>query len=190
MSGFEFYLIVYALIVLIGRLISLIHRKKVNLLEQFYVIIRDPSAIMLVIASFTAFTLPLVEVILRGTIDFNFFSFLNGFLFLGLGWTLSYIANMDLAENWSAGIGRQDHRVLVTGGSYQIIRHPLYLSGLLLLIGTHLYFQNTWSWISFSFIIPTLLIRISLEEKELVRVFGEDFLEYRQRTKALIPWIL
>ena len=49
--------------------------------------------------------------------------------------------------------------------------------------------QNTWSWLSLVVFFPVILIRILLEEKELINRFGEEYLDYIQKTKALIPWI-
>ena len=189
MPVFEFYLITYAVIILIGRFVSQIQRKKTDLPGQIKEILRDPTAIMMVITSLIGFTWPVVEVILRQSIQFNLLSLCNGLLFIGLGWTLSYFANQDITENWAPGISKDDDQILITSGVYQVVRHPLYLAGLLIFIGTQIYLQNRWSWILIIWMVPTILIRINLEEKELIKKFGRNYQVYQKKTKALIPWI-
>jgi protein-S-isoprenylcysteine O-methyltransferase Ste14 len=174
---------------LIGRFLSRTKRKKTDLKEQLQGILRDPTAIMLVFTTLTSFTLPVVEAVFRQTIKFNILSFSNGFLFIGLGWVLSYFANQDIAENWSPEIVKYDDQFLITSGTYQVVRHPLYLAGLLIFVGTQIYLQNTWSWILLLLMVPTIMIRISLEEKRLIKKFGRKYQEYKQRTKALFPLI-
>jgi protein-S-isoprenylcysteine O-methyltransferase Ste14 len=185
----EFYLITYAIIILIGRFISRTQRKKTDLKEQLQGILRDPTAIMMVFTTLISFTLPVVEAVLRRTIKFNILSFSNGILLIGLGWALSYFANQDIAENWSPAIMNYGDQFLVTRGTYQVVRHPLYLAGLLIFVGTQIYLQNTWSWILLLLMVPTIIIRISLEEMRLIKKFGRNYQEYQQRTKALIPWV-
>ena len=186
---FEFYLITYVVVIFVGRLASQTQRKKTDLIGQVKEILRDPTAIMMVITSLIGFTLPVIESILRQTIKFNILSFSNGLLFIGLGWTLSYYANQDITENWGPGISKHDDQILITTGVYQFLRHPLYLAGLLIFIGTQIYLQNRWSWILLILMAPTILIRIALEERELIKKFGRNYQEYQQKTKALIPWI-
>ncbi|MDD2218381.1 MAG: hypothetical protein PHX63_08145 [Eubacteriales bacterium] len=34
-----------------------------------------------------------------------------------------------------------------------------------------------------------ILYRISIEEKKLIERFGEEYIDYRRQTKAILPWI-
>jgi methanethiol S-methyltransferase len=79
-------------------------------------------------------------------------------------------------------------RSLMTGGWYRYVRHPLYFLSLVIL----------WlmPWMSWNLLALALglslymLVGIWFEERKLVAEFGPAYLEYRQRTKMLIPWVL
>ncbi|HKI54494.1 MAG TPA: isoprenylcysteine carboxylmethyltransferase family protein [Anaerolineales bacterium] len=74
---------------------------------------------------------------------------------------------------------------LVTDGLYRFIRHPLYTFGLLIL------------WLTPSMTINSLIVYISLtiyilvgayfEERKLLRVFGQEYADYKAATPMLIP---
>ncbi len=82
---------------------------------------------------------------------------------------------------------KQTHgkKVLVTGGAYGIVRHPLYASGILLLI--------TKMEMSQLDLVAVLLISIYLitgayiEETRLVSVFGDEYRKYREQVSMFIP---
>lgn len=84
---------------------------------------------------------------------------------------------------------RQDHKIK-QDGIYQILRHPSYSFALLTFLGLGLYLNN---WVSlFIVFIPACVAfryRIAVEEKALIETFGEDYLNYRKKTKMLIPLI-
>jgi protein-S-isoprenylcysteine O-methyltransferase Ste14 len=78
---------------------------------------------------------------------------------------------------------------LITHGPFNYVRHPLY-STLLLTIPPLLII-----WFSdFLFFIPWLVILIlshylvSLEERGLVKIFGEDYEKYRRYVPPLLPY--
>lgn len=83
----------------------------------------------------------------------------------------------------------KNHR-LITGGAYQSIRHPLYLGSLLSFISIPLVF-NSWGAMLIIMLttIPALIYRINIEEEFMVRQFGDEYLEYMQKSKRLIPGI-
>ena len=75
--------------------------------------------------------------------------------------------------------------VLVTWGFYRLVRHPLYLFGLLFL------------WLTPIMTLNLLIVYVSLtiyifvgayfEERKLAREFGTSYLEYKARTPMIIP---
>ena len=82
----------------------------------------------------------------------------------------------------------RDHR-LVKAGPYGFIRHPQYLSQILLDIGGSL---ATLSYIVIIFAIieiPFLIMRALLEEKLLEKHFKESFGEYKSKTGFMFPFI-
>ncbi|GEN75634.1 methyltransferase family protein [Chryseobacterium hagamense] len=84
---------------------------------------------------------------------------------------------------------REDHKIK-REGFYRYIRHPSYAFSLLTSLGLGLYLNN-WLSLGLAFTIPfvAFLYRIKVEEKALIEQFGEDYLEYRRKTKKLIPFV-
>lgn len=79
---------------------------------------------------------------------------------------------------------------LVTTGLYGSIRHPLYLSLTLLGFGAMLknpgYIQITLALINIIFLFFTSRV----EEKEMIKKFGDEYREYMKETKMFCPYIL
>jgi protein-S-isoprenylcysteine O-methyltransferase Ste14 len=69
---------------------------------------------------------------------------------------------------------------------YRWIRHPLYLGFLIAFWATPL---MTWGHLLFSIAVTGyVLAAVQLEERDLIRVFGDRYREYRQRVPMLVPW--
>jgi len=83
----------------------------------------------------------------------------------------------------------ETHRTerIVTEGVYSIIRHPQYLGGLLSHVGIAFLLSSLYSLI----VTPLLTFLIYLiarkEEEELLREFGEEYLNYKRKVPMLIP---
>lgn len=84
---------------------------------------------------------------------------------------------------------RQDHQ-LKKNGLYSYLRHPSYSASLISFLGFGLSRNN---WISLLVVfIPVLFVfvwRIKVEERVLIKQFGDEYLTYRKSTSALIPFI-
>ena len=79
---------------------------------------------------------------------------------------------------------------LITTGPYHWIRHPLYLSMIIILLGIGIALRSLWGMVSiFVIFLPAVLYRAMLEEKALHRMFGNTWTAYQQHTKFLIPFI-
>jgi protein-S-isoprenylcysteine O-methyltransferase Ste14 len=82
---------------------------------------------------------------------------------------------------------KQEHH-LVTKGPYARVRHPLYTTGLTLLLSIGL---MTTSWLILAFTAGAfLLIRfliVPLEEKQLLLKFGDDYRAMMSRTGRFLP---
>jgi protein-S-isoprenylcysteine O-methyltransferase Ste14 len=57
------------------------------------------------------------------------------------------------------------------------------------LAGTNTYFGSRWAWLGTIIVLAGILCRIPLEEKKLIDRFGQEYITYRQQTKAILPWI-
>ncbi|WP_061084080.1 methyltransferase family protein [Chryseobacterium indologenes] len=84
---------------------------------------------------------------------------------------------------------RQDHQIKKEG-FYRYVRHPSYAFSLLTSLGLGLYLNN-WLSLVLAFMPPFLAFayRIKVEEAALIEQFGEEYLEYRRKTKKLVPFI-
>lgn len=79
---------------------------------------------------------------------------------------------------------------LVKTGIYHYIRHPLYLS--LFLLGTGILLKNPASLQLILGIIITLALFLTakVEEKEMIRKFGDEYRDYMKETKMFLPFLL
>ena len=79
---------------------------------------------------------------------------------------------------------------IVTTGLYGYIRHPLYLSLLLLGFGAMLknpgYIQIVLSIIN----LLALILTARVEEGEMIKKFGVEYRDYMKKTKMFVPYVL
>ena len=75
--------------------------------------------------------------------------------------------------------------VLVTGGFYRWVRHPLYLFGLLFLWLTPVMTVNML--VVYISLTIYLLVGAYFEERKLLREFGKPYMEYKSGTPMIIP---
>jgi protein-S-isoprenylcysteine O-methyltransferase Ste14 len=80
--------------------------------------------------------------------------------------------------------------VIVKTGLYRYIRHPLYLS--LLLLGTGIMLKNPAlpQTIAGSVNLLAIWFTARIEEKEMLARFGNNYKEYMKETKMFIPYII
>jgi protein-S-isoprenylcysteine O-methyltransferase Ste14 len=70
------------------------------------------------------------------------------------------------------------------------MRHPAYSGSLLSFVGLGIFWCN---WLSFLVIFLPIFAafsyRINVEEKALIKNFGEEYINYSKETKKLLPKI-
>ncbi|KAF2736221.1 prenyl cysteine carboxyl methyltransferas-like protein Ste14 [Polyplosphaeria fusca] len=82
-----------------------------------------------------------------------------------------------------------DHE-LVTTGLYGIFRHPSYFGFFWWGLGTQVVLGNCISFVGYAGVLWFFFkTRITHEEKHLVQFFGQDYKDYRARTRVWIPFI-
>lgn len=182
-------IVIYIVLIVIGRFLSQIQRKHTRQKQSWKSIVKDSTAIISVITTAIAMGLALLEAALRKNAILPITLIIIGIVVIIIGWIISYFANREIGVNWSPIIEKTKRQELVTSNIYSIVRHPLYLSGFCILIGTNLYFSSKWAWIGSAIAILTTLIRIPIEEKKLKERFGDEYTAYIKKTKAIIPWI-
>lgn len=94
-----------------------------------------------------------------------------------------------LGDNFSQDIAiKKDHQ-LVTSGPFKFIRHPQYLSQILMDIGAA---AATLSFVLMPLAliqIPFLFMRASFEDKLLEKHFGDHFRNYKKKSGQIFPFI-
>jgi len=83
------------------------------------------------------------------------------------------------------GIKRENKKSLITRGPYAIIRHPLYLSGILVLI-TNMNMTQI-DLLAVLLISGYCVIGAFIEEKRLLSVYGNEFMKYKEQVSMFIP---
>ena len=78
---------------------------------------------------------------------------------------------------------------LITTGAYRWIRHPMYASVTLMMLGVTLMDPKAALWLLWLFLVNVLLLKAQREES-LWLSHDPCYLEYRKHTKYFIPYIL
>ena len=77
-------------------------------------------------------------------------------------------------------------RTIVTGGPFKLIRHPIYFSELLMILGCCLAMASAWRWPILAFAIATIVVRIIWEERVLSN--SQAYLDFCQKVRwRLVP---
>lgn len=114
----------------------------------------------------------------------------SGFTMMLIGLAIAMDARAHLNGFWGGGIFEYDENEeqrLVQKGMYRLIRHPIYFGQLLMTAGTVLLVNN---YILVFLPLLTLISNISRalkEEKDLSERFGDEFLDYKNKSEFLIP---
>jgi protein-S-isoprenylcysteine O-methyltransferase Ste14 len=111
-----------------------------------------------------------------------------GLLLMAAGLALAVWARLNLGEMWSAqAVVREGHR-LIQHGAFAVVRHPIYVGIGLMFAGTFLITGSPmWLIVALS-AFAYFAWRIALEERLMREQFGEQWLDYRARVGAVVPW--
>ena len=102
-----------------------------------------------------------------------------GFVLTLLSLVLLFVARLQLGRSFSI---KPQAKRLVTGGLYSKIRHPVYVFGILALLGFILYLQQPSLLGVLALLIVFQFYRSRKEEQVLQEKFGDRYLEYKRRT--------
>jgi protein-S-isoprenylcysteine O-methyltransferase Ste14 len=81
-------------------------------------------------------------------------------------------------------------RELVQVGPYVYVRHPIYSGFLIMVLGTALAYGRLVGIVILGISIAGLTLKALKEESLLTKQFGDRYVEYKSRTKAMIPYLL
>jgi len=150
-------------------------------LQKFPVILSTLTLIGLILAVFQLGTLEYIT-------EYNSIRYIGLLVYLIFSWVQIW-AFKTLGENYSQDILIKKNQRLVTKGPFRIIRHPQYMSQILLDLGgaaaTLSYIVAPIAVIQISFI----LLRASVEDKLMAKHFGNEFSSYKKKSGFVLPFI-
>jgi len=89
----------------------------------------------------------------------------------------------------SATIEVAENQKVISTGPYALVRHPMYASGFLYLIGTPLALGSYWGLVALVFMAPFLIWRLFDEERFLANHLP-GYMEYQKKVQhRLVPYI-
>jgi protein-S-isoprenylcysteine O-methyltransferase Ste14 len=106
------------------------------------------------------------------------------------GLVISIWARIELGRNWNLNPSIQEDHELIERGPYVYVRHPMYSGLILMLLGAVIWYGN---WVGGTVFIVCLIgtwLKLRQEERLLTEHFGKSYLRYKERVKALIPFLL
>ncbi|WP_297839081.1 isoprenylcysteine carboxylmethyltransferase family protein, partial [Pseudomonas sp.] len=102
-----------------------------------------------------------------------------------------YLISLVYKENTfaSATIEVAENQKVISTGPYAIVRHPMYASASLYLLGTPLALGSYWGFIPFAAMMPFLIWRLIDEERFLAGNLS-GYTEYQKRVRyRLVPFV-
>jgi protein-S-isoprenylcysteine O-methyltransferase Ste14 len=114
---------------------------------------------------------------------------LAGLLAVLIGVAFSIWARFMLGSNWSSRVTVKENHTLVRTGPYRIVRHPIYSGILLGMLGSALQRGGIRCFVGVLICGLSFWLRTRAEERFMVQSFGEEYLQYRLKVKALAPFI-
>lgn len=113
---------------------------------------------------------------------------LAGVILCFAGIAFAVWARVHLGRDWSPTPSIKEGHELVTSGPYRFVRHPIYTGIILAMFGSALVSGAIW-FVVFLVFSGMFLWRIPIEEGYMMRLFPDQYPEYKKHTKALIPFV-
>jgi len=116
--------------------------------------------------------------------------FIIGSVFALTGLIIRVMSIMKLRQHFTYTVSKIENHEIIETGLYKKIRHPGYLGQIIIFLGISVCLSN-WLSVLLMFIpvVCGYLYRINVEEKFMAEMLGQEYLDYRKRTKRLIPGV-
>jgi protein-S-isoprenylcysteine O-methyltransferase Ste14 len=79
---------------------------------------------------------------------------------------------------------------LQTDGILKYIRHPIYAGSILVIVAFFLFIPNAPTLVSCLCMLMYIPVGLLFEEKKLIALYGDEYIEYRKNVPALFPKLL
>ncbi|MCY1290614.1 Isoprenylcysteine carboxyl methyltransferase (ICMT) family protein [compost metagenome] len=96
----------------------------------------------------------------------------------------------ELGRNWSISLEIREKHQLISKGPYAVVRHPMYTSFLLMVIG-QMFLLSNWvaGLLGVAGFAVLFFLRVDKEERLMLEFFGPEYRAYMDRTKRIIPYL-
>jgi len=159
----------------------------VNIFNLFFLLIANPLAAILLITGQLKGADPssmdlgsewLLMVVEIG----GFIIYLTGFFLMG--WAL-----IRLGGNYQlGGSNPRPDDIMIIGGPYALIRHPMYTAALCIAFGLACFTESLACLGAFIIYLVLILLLIPVEEESLLRAYRGQYAEYQQKVRKLVPF--
>ncbi len=92
-----------------------------------------------------------------------------------------------LGKNLTDTVVTRAEHFLVTSGPYRWVRHPFYVAFFLAVTANSLVTANWFLALTGAIAFGLIVLRTRTEEKNLIKRFGQEYLEYMRRTGRFFP---
>lgn len=117
-------------------------------------------------------------------------AFVPGVILAAIGIYLRHTAIKTLGRFFVTKVQITDSHELIKEGIYGVLRHPSYTGLILGFGGSLLMLGSGVALVCFvAFGLPAYIYRIWVEEKALISVFGQDYVNYKSETYAIFPYL-
>jgi protein-S-isoprenylcysteine O-methyltransferase Ste14 len=118
-------------------------------------------------------------------LDKEFIKYVGLILFVfALIWTI--IAQGNMKNSWRIGIDTETKTELITTGLFQFSRNPIFFGMIISLVGLFLTTPNALTGLFLILGFVLIQIQIRLEEEFLSKQHGQEYFDYKQKTRRLI----
>jgi protein-S-isoprenylcysteine O-methyltransferase Ste14 len=105
-------------------------------------------------------------------------------MLISIVWTI--LAQLNMKDSWKIGIEENSNSALITKGLFSISRNPIFLGITVSMIGLFLVSANALSLMFLVVSYILIQIQIRLEEAHLIKQFGEEYNNYKNKTRRMI----
>jgi protein-S-isoprenylcysteine O-methyltransferase Ste14 len=113
-----------------------------------------------------------------------------GLTIFATGLAIRWMSIIQLGKEFTVDVSVTNEHNLKKNGLYSYVRHPSYLGLLFVIIGISIAMNSLVSFIVIFFpILLVIIYRINIEERTLVKEFGDAYINYSLNTKKLVPLI-
>jgi len=95
-----------------------------------------------------------------------------------------------LGRNWSGAVTLKEEHELIERGPYRLVRHPIYSGLLAMFLATAIVLGHVGGIIGLVLVFISFWIKLSDEERVMLKQFPDQYAAYQRRVKRIIPFVL